>query len=272
MFVVIPLIATFAAVTFGLRRVYLAQLVGIAIAPFGVAAVFVEWMKLGVPVPPEVWPIALGGSAVLAFFAGLRLGGRLRAIEGEETREVEYKPIDTWDRDAKARYVEKPVSVGIRWGRLGWGVSFALIFYFVFPMVIQQGLGEGRKIDDVRMIALFGIGIFVGATLAASGCKMVGALVQGFWVAVIVFSLVNGPEFTKLKPAPSPASSAAIAAGLAGGIFGRFASAPRASPRQNRHQRRRNQIRRRQSRGVSGSAGNEWSWSRRQDEIPNGRV
>ncbi|MFO0949417.1 MAG: TIGR04086 family membrane protein [Planctomycetota bacterium] len=189
-FFCIPLLGAAAGTMVATRMVYLAQLVGIAIgvvtslaflgerAAFGFAPAWFEWLIL----PP------LG--AVLGFISGLRVGGPLIV---QQT--VEYKPIDSWDREAQPNIKEMNPRVMMRWNRLLWGIGVGLASSYGIRFLLGMILRPLYRFNDANVqivltnadLGIRAAALLLGGIVAGASTKSGKA--QGFLTGLAIFFL-----------------------------------------------------------------------------------
>lgn len=208
----------------GLRGVYLAQLVAVPTGVVAAIALLSELLYNGMPAPWYLWVIHVPVAGVIGFFSGLLVTGELKATEPD----IEYKPIDAWDRSAQAAYIELDPPRGARFARLWMGFLLSLFLrvflpWFIFAFFIEPAMGlnaAGAKALKADYELHLGCGaLFFGAVLSASGTKSGGA--QGFLTALAFYWTVEPwQEMNWLR------LGIYLFVGVLGGVFGRNVFGP----------------------------------------------
>ena len=170
----VPVAATILGVMMSCWGLYMSQfigmIIGIAIAPILLAERLVirsevsvlEWMVL---------PIVLG---VCGFLVGLLITGRLKSTPIE----TQYKPMDSWDRTAEARYEEIEPGPTTRINRLIAGFVGSILVFELIYMLMRSMLNplynhntkmvESLLANDYRL-PMEMMGALVAGTVAGSG-------------------------------------------------------------------------------------------------------
>lgn len=175
-FVVIPLLSVALAALVSLRGIYLAQLVGLIMGVMAGGCLLGEAFYFGPPPALWHWAAVPVLTAAAGFLCGFRVAGKL-----EVSQEVEYKPIDSWDRKAKPKlhYIDLPAPE--KWLKVIKGAGFAIFFHFLWwgaysllrwiDMVAEQrqrGLFEELNFSKGEIIAL-ALGGMLAGTRTKSG-------------------------------------------------------------------------------------------------------
>lgn len=219
---VVPLVAIALATVVCQWKVYLAQLVGLAVGASAGLMVLGERVYLGwMPVWYEWLALPLIGT-VVGFISGFVVAGPMPVEE-----KVAFEPIDAWDRDTKAVAVEINLPASRRWNQLFFGVSvwvgllYGLRFLLVklITPVYRGNLGMVDVIAHKAELPLLCFALFAGGVAAGSGTKT--GFSQGLLTGLLILGLLyffgygNTEEFWLRVALPS------LAAPTLGGMLGR---------------------------------------------------
>lgn len=182
----VVLLATAIGVRSRLDGVYLAQLVAPLVAVLGATGVCAVRAFIGIPIDWYEW-LVIPAAGVLAVPIGLRIGGTI-----EPDKQVELRPIDSWDRKAKAAEWEIHEPPGQRLQRLMTGWLVGLVLVYALPWLIRFVVGPFLRnpglLDVVTLRAellLFGVALASAGMWAGAGSQR--GLVQGLLVGALVF-------------------------------------------------------------------------------------
>lgn len=214
------LLAAIGMVLLQFRGVYLAQVAGGIAGFLGVAVMQSARLYLGIPLAWYEWflvPVA----GVASFAVGLSVAGRM---EAEET--FEFKPINSWDKNARpTEWVIAP-PVSRPWNRLIAGVLVGLILWNGLGGILAMLLGPLLKNPTVLAVAMARVewplrflACFAGGMTAASGTR--SGFLQGFLAGIFLLGLQQA-----ITPATSMEELVVLIflvflGSVLGGIFGR---------------------------------------------------
>ncbi|MBY0586859.1 hypothetical protein K2X85_06765 [bacterium] len=203
-----------------LYGVYLAQLMGLLIGLAAASLLCVARVGLDLPMSPIEWG-AVPLSAALSFIAGLFIGGKLPVIE-----EFHFKPIDSWDRNAKPSERELPGDVNKNWLRVligifvGWaswhGIS-GLLYMIFHSLIKNQSLLEVALLR-VEM-PLHAVGCLAAGMIAGSSNR--AGAVPGLIVGTVIFLMVQFFEPAATMDGTVIQGLLTVVPGWIGGMLGR---------------------------------------------------
>lgn len=218
----IPLLAVILGVSLSLRGVYLAQLVGLAVGILSTVAILLERQFLGwAPTLADfaALPIAGAGSG---FLAGFLVTGKL-----VELPEFEYKPIDSWDREAKPSYRELSPNVHLRWKKVFYGYIAgnlsASIIHWILRLILSPVFHHNPRSVDVAMeryaFPVQALSLLIAGFVAGSDTKT--GTIQGIAVGLAL----SASDLVRNRPESTEAGLARMASVLVitaiGGVIGR---------------------------------------------------
>jgi hypothetical protein len=213
-------LAPVLAILCQLYGVYLAQLMGLLIGLTASTLLCVTRVQLDLPMAPAEWGV-IPLSGALSFVAGLFIGGKLPVVE-----EFEFKPIDSWDRDARPSERELAGDVGRNWIRVligifvgwaGWhGISGLL--YMIFKSLIKNPTLLEASMMRVE-VPLHAVGCLAAGMIAGSANR-VGA-VPGLIVGTVIFLMVQTFEPASTLDGTMLQAFLTIVPGWIGGMLGR---------------------------------------------------
>jgi hypothetical protein len=222
----VPAAAAGAAVIFTLRGVYLAQQVGLCLAPVAAILTLIGLRFAGFPMPPDVWVASPLFAAALGFVFGLRVATHLERDDPDQEKEIVYKEPETWDRKARASYFEVAVPVIRPWKRLLLGVAIGLAVMYLLPVLLPTAVTGrfGRFNPKWSRITFQALGIFAAGVAAGSGTK--AGVQQGLGVGALLFAARYGSKLGAFDAAMLLDLVQHLALGLVGGVLGRNALHP----------------------------------------------
>jgi hypothetical protein len=218
--IAIPVLAAGIGVVFGLRNVYLAQQMGVLLAPISAMITLGGASALGGPTPVLAWLAAPPLSAALAFLAGIRMTGFVRAKSEAETNAVEYKPIDSWDREAQPKMFDLRVAKQGHMKRLMIGIAAGAIASQLLPFVLTvfSGASPAEMGNALRIFGWAGVciaGLFAGAGTNAP-------VVQGAIAGLLMYAVRRYAHLNVFTPEAMFQLWLHAAVGVLGGFGGRF--------------------------------------------------
>ena len=222
MAVVIPAIAAAVGVVLGLRGVYLAQQLGLIFGPVAALISLAGYDAMGGTAPIAAWLFSPILAAALSFVAGLRMTGYIRAEE-DDVKTVEYKRVDSWDREAKPKLKAlRPARQGYH-RKLFWGIGFGGLTTYLFPLILATLSGSSPgELRNANLI--FGwAGVLVAGSFAAAGTT--APILQGSLAGALMY-FVRHYAHLSLTPEAFLQLWIHVAAGIAGGFAGRLCFPP----------------------------------------------
>jgi MFS family permease len=216
--VALPALAAGVGVVFALRGVYLAQQMGLALGPVAALVSLAAFEALGGATPIPAWLFAPILASGISFFAGLRMTGFIRA-SGDEAKTIEYKPIDSWDREAKAKYSVLRVARQGHYKKLTVGLTAGAVSSYLFPFLLSAL--SGATPGELRVAnAVFGwTGVCIAGGFAAAGTS--APFLQGALAGVLMYFVRHYAHFHVITPESMFQAWLHVAAGIAGGVAGR---------------------------------------------------
>lgn len=227
--VVIPCIAIAGAASISLRGVYLAQQVGLVVGLLAGLAFVGEQYFFQLQPAWWQWPTIPVIGAVIGFVFGLRVAGKLEVVE-----DIEYQPIDSWDRDVKPKVLYVEPAAPEKWLRVIRAIGFAIVFHLLWwgAYILLRWVhvvGEPRLTDAMRDTNL-GYGEILAFILGGiyAGSRTKSGISQGtrFGLGMVLYHVL----VTSFSADPLPAQMigtitiAFVFFGVLAGLFGSFAA------------------------------------------------
>lgn len=216
--IALPAVAAAAAVVFSLRGVYLAQQLGLFVGPVCALGTLAAYSAMGGFTPIVAWLFAPLLASVLSFVAGVRMTGYVRANDTEKTT-IEYKPVDSWEREAKPRFVDLKGANKGNYRKLFIGIGAGATASFLLPMLLAVMSGAAPN-EMLMARTVFGwAGVVVAGAFAAAGTK--APIFQGSLAGIIMYLLRHYAHLYLITPEAMLQAVTHLGAGIAGGFAGR---------------------------------------------------
>ena len=215
--VLIPAFAAAAGVVFSLRGVYLAQQMGLVLGPISVFISLSLVGALGGSTHVLAWLFSPPLAGALAFIAGLRMAGYIRDKDSE-SKTVQFKPIDSWEREAKPRFID------LRYARQGYhrklsiGILAGGLTSYLFPFLLAAMSGaSSNELAFARTV--FGwAGVCVAGAFAAAGTN--APILQGCLAGFLMYFVRHYAHIHIVNSETIFIAILHILAGFAGGHAG----------------------------------------------------
>jgi hypothetical protein len=215
--IAIPALAAGAGVVFALRGVYLAQQMGLVLGPISAFISLSLVAALGGSTHVFAWLLSPPLAGFLAFLAGLRMTGFIREKESE-AKTVQYKPIDSWEREAKPRFLD------LRFARQGYhrklsiGILAGGLTSYFFPFLLAAMSGAtSHELAFARTVFGWG-GVCVAGAFAAAGTN--APILQGCLAGFLMYFVRHYSHIHIVNPEMVLTANLHILAGFAGGHLG----------------------------------------------------
>lgn len=225
----IPVVSVAVACVLSLRKVYLAQLVGLVSGLLSGVCLVAEQLFFGIA--PQVWHWGLTPTicAAVGFAAGLRVAGKLKVSE-----EIEYKPVDSWDENVKPKLVYIDLQAPEKWLKVLKAAGFAIVFhglwfgaYALLRWIDMVGESELRGVfKELNLSRGELISLMLGGMAAAARTK--SGLLQGirFGLVMSIYHWVMTAFFAETLSLDHSIAVAGVflVLGAVAGCMGSFAS------------------------------------------------
>jgi hypothetical protein len=218
--IVIPAFAAAVGVVFALRNVYLAQQMGLILAPISALTTLAWFVALGGPPVIIAWLVSPVLAAGLAFVAGLRMTGFIKERSPDETKSIEYKPVDSWERDAKPKFFILRIAERGRFGKLMWGLAAGGAATHLLPFLLAAMSGATAGEMSTARTAFAWLGVVVAGAFAAAGTK--APFLQGMMAGFLMFFIRRYANLFVFTPETLVQLWVHAMVGVAGGFAGRY--------------------------------------------------
>jgi hypothetical protein len=224
----LPVLGVGAAAIVALRGTYLAQQFACFFAPATILSIYGIGKSLGIEISPIIWVLGPIAGSAFAFFMGLRSAKVLPPEDPNEKSEVEYRPVDAWDREAKARHKARYLDVGAAYRRLLLGIGVAIGVQWLFPALLKTLLlmKAGTPPDIERYFwSLNMLAVGFGAVIAGAGTRQgwLNGLITGF---VMLYLTKAWLTFDLVKMVMRHDAWQYLGSGFVGGILGAWLLGP----------------------------------------------